>query len=206
MPRFIKGSPEALAWGQKLKEARAKKRAERNQPENPPEPTPPEPSPEPTPEPTPTIIPTPFSIPEPAITATTENPLEPVISIKDIIPDAKFIEKPAEVKIHTDRGTTSPIPEFFKDIIRDFFPEKVFDLMMKERRHDQKYEIQIIFNGTDIRSFVVDKMVAEVQIKDWCQRIKNNLEGKVSTGAFGIAKKNPLPNSLGADAQFFFRV
>ena len=190
MPRFIKGSPEAIAFGQKMKEAREKKKAERESQ-------------------------------KPSIAEKGEEYIGEIVSTK---PEEKTEEtkQEPEVVVHTDTGTQSTMTEFLQNIVWEYFPDK--EVKVRER-DDRKCEITIVIGEIrkevlvpkgpeptrttvepDIRSFVVDKVIAEAQTKQWCQKIKDKLEGKTTTpGITGFTTNKKLPPSLGPDAQFFFR-
>lgn len=153
------------------------------------------------------------------------KPSEVVVST----PPEELKEEPAgepeelDVVVHIDKGTQSSDLDFLRNVVLDFFPGK--EVNIKYRALDGKYEIEVLLSETkrvvppknekekerttterDVRSFTVDKSVAEAQIKSWCQKIKDNSEGKPTpSGAIGISSKKSLPEGLGSTKEFFFR-
>ena len=91
------------------------------------------------------------------------------------------------------------------EIIKGFFPKA----SIKITPRDFDYSIEIIFGEGDVRSKVVARATAQVDVAKWCQQVKDNLEGKTSTGAVGIEPKEApnqkIPSEIGQDKEFFFR-
>lgn len=99
-------------------------------------------------------------------------------------------------------------PDFICSIVGKYFPEA--GLKVQDRGAD--YVIEITIKEGDIRSFVVDKPTASIEIENWCIKIKANLEGKplnsmtgtnLMTGMKEQMKK--IPPEVGKDSEFFFR-
>lgn len=97
------------------------------------------------------------------------------------------------------------VPIFIKTIVQSYFPKARLNVIIRKTN----YAVEIDLEG-DVRAFTVDKITADIEIQNWCRKIRNNIEGKSDSKVFGIdiqtgGVMKKVPSSLGDDAEFFER-
>lgn len=141
-----------------------------------------------------------------------EIEVKPKTEAKQETPTELPPTSPEPLSAPTPAPTPAPAPkaeapDFMYSIVGKYFPGA--GLKAQDRGRD--YAIEITIKEGDIRSFVVDKSTASIEIENWCRKIKANLEGKSLETAAGTnlmtgmkEQMKKLPPELGSDKEFFF--